>query len=133
VRLKDSLLPAGEGRGEGTPSKVTFARELRRRMTIAESKLWWHLRRRALFGVKFRRQHPIGGFIVDFYCDERMLAIELDGGGHADAAKRASDAGRSAELALRGVRVLRFWNNEVLENLDGVLRRIGEAVRPPSP
>ena len=112
---------------------MSRARELRKRQTLAEAKLWYHLRRRALFGVKFRRQHPIGEYFVDFYCEEAKLAIELDGGGHAGQQQRTYDDARTAELKRQRIRVLRFWNNDVLQNTDGVLQRIGEAVRPPSP
>ena len=84
--------------------------------------------------MKFRRQHPVGNYIVDFYCDEAKLAIELDGGQHASSS--GYDTTRTQELERLGIRVLRFWNNEVLGNLSGVLERIAEAIRvspPPSP
>jgi very-short-patch-repair endonuclease len=71
---------------------------------------------------RFRRQHPIGSYIVDFACPRKKLAIELDGGQHAE--KADEDAARSAELAQRGYRVIRFWNNDVIENLSGVLETI---------
>jgi formamidopyrimidine-DNA glycosylase len=124
-------LPAGEGRGEGHSVRVARARELREATTDAEKKLWRRIRSRQLLGTKFRRQHPIGDYIVDFYCDEARLAIELDGGQHASSSDY--DSARTEELERRGIRVLRFWNNEVLRNLDGVLLRIAEAVHPPSP
>jgi very-short-patch-repair endonuclease len=97
------------------------ARRLRRDATDVERILWFALRDR-LPGWKFRRQHPIGRRIVDFACPERKLAIELDGGQHA--LREEADERRSVELARRGYRVIRFWNNEVLENLDGVLETI---------
>ncbi len=81
--------------------------------------------------MKFRRQHPVGNYIVDFYCDEAKLAIELDGGQHAMSSEY--DLERTEELQRKGIRVLQFWNNEVLGNLDGVLERIAEALTPPSP
>ena len=120
-------LPAGEGRGEGHPSNVARARELRETTTEAEKTLWRRIRSRQLLGTKFRRQHPIGEYIVDFYCDEAKLAVELDGGQHASSSDY--DSARTQELARLGIRVLRFWNNEVLGNLDGVLQRISEALR----
>jgi very-short-patch-repair endonuclease len=128
-------LPAGEGRGEGHPIKVVRARELRENATRAEKKLWSRLRSRQIAGAKFRRQHPIGSYIVDFFCDEALLAIELDGGGHADAEQKEYDAARTEYLAGQGIRVLRFWNNEVLENTDGVLELILRTLKgpPPSP
>jgi len=86
--------------------------------------------------VKFRRQHPVGKYVVYFFCEEKGLAIELDGGQHAlpDATRR--DEERSAELARDGVKILRFWNSELLQNLEGVLSAIYAALRkgePPSP
>jgi very-short-patch-repair endonuclease len=84
-------------------------------------------------GLRFRRQHPIGNFIVDFYCLERRLVIELDGGGHAEEAQRRYDEARTRALTREGIRVMRFWNSDVLENLETVLRVIYEAAVPPSP
>jgi formamidopyrimidine-DNA glycosylase len=123
-------LPAGEGRGEGDPPSVARARELREATTDAEKALWRRIRSRQLFGIKFRRQHPIGHYIVDFYSDELKLAVELDGGQHASSSEH--DRARTEDLKRRGIRVLRFWNNEVLGNLDGVLQRISEEARSAS-
>ena len=96
------------------------ARRLRVTMTDAERKLWRTLRDRQVDGLKFRRQHPIGPYVLDFLCEERRLAVELDGGQHtAD-----KDAVRTAWLADHGVRVIRFWNNDVLTNLPGVVEMI---------
>ena len=89
--------------------------------------LWYHLRNSRLV-VRFRRQHPIGPYIVDFFCEETRLAIELDGGGHADPEQLSKDREREAALRQLGIRMVRFWNTEVYENLDGVLRRILEDV-----
>jgi len=83
---------------------------------------------------KFRRQHPIGRRIADFACPARKLVIELDGGQHADAV--VADAARTTEIAAHGYRVIRFWNNDMLENLDGVMETIRRALEPtpfPSP
>jgi very-short-patch-repair endonuclease len=107
------------------------SRKLRRDQTDAESKLWARLRSRQLCDTKFRRQHPIGPFIADFCCVERGLVIELDGGQHAAQSKR--DQRRSTFLERTGYRVLRFWDNEVLKNIDGVLERIIQTLNDPHP
>jgi very-short-patch-repair endonuclease len=108
---------------------VFFARKLRKNPTEAEYRLWVYLKKRQLFGHKFRRQHPIGPFIVDFACVEQKLLIELDGGGHAK--QKIYDHRRTAWLSERGYRVLRFWNNEVLTNVRGVLEIIASKLPPP--
>jgi len=100
------------------------ARELRVTMTGAERRLWSVLRGRRLQGYKFRRQHPFGPFILDFACVERQLVIEADGGQHAD---NEADDRRTAWLEKRGWRVLRFWNNDVLANTEGVQEAILQA------
>ncbi|MBD9478595.1 endonuclease domain-containing protein [Pseudoxanthomonas sp. PXM02] len=93
------------------------ARELRRNMTLAERKLWSFLKDRQLEGFRFRRQHPIGPYIADFVCLEAGLIVEVDGGQHMDA---KIDGPRDAFLRGKGFRILRFWNNEVMVNLEGV-------------
>jgi very-short-patch-repair endonuclease len=103
----------------------TRARELRRRSTDAERKLWQHLRDRQVGGAKFRRQVPIGPYIVDFVAIEHQLVIEVDGGQHAMA---DADLVRSRWLASQGYRVIRFWNNEVLANPEGVIDTIRRAM-----
>ena len=112
---------------------MTRARALRKAQTDAEALLWRSLRRRNLMGVKFRRQHPVEGFIADFYCGEARLIVELDGGGHAEGEQVRRDDQRTRVLERAGIRVLRFWNTDVLQNLDGVMQVILGAVRPPSP
>ena len=102
------------------------ARQLRRHQTDVEGKLWSRLRARQLSGAKFRRQYPIGGFIADFYCYERRLVIELDGGHHAEHVD--ADQSRTDFFVSQGYRVLRFWNNEVIENIDGVLEQIAHTL-----
>ncbi|MBI4737310.1 MAG: endonuclease domain-containing protein [candidate division NC10 bacterium] len=102
------------------------ARRLRRDQTEAERRLWARLRARQVHGAKFRRQHPIGGYIADFCCPECGVVVEVDGGQHA--AQVEADSRRTAFLAERGYRVLRFWDNEVLAQIDAVLERIAEAV-----
>jgi very-short-patch-repair endonuclease len=116
-------------------SPRSLARRLRRDATDAERRLWWCLRE-SLPGFKFRRQHPVGDWILDFYCPAARLAIEVDGGGHADPDVRRRDELRTSDLARRGIRVLRFWNTDVHENLDGVLEQIWRELTPsprPSP
>ena len=98
------------------------ARALRRRMTDAERLLWRHLRNREMGGWKFRRQYPVGPFIVDFICVEKNVVIEVDGGQHAE--NEELDTQRSAYLNKMGYRVLRFWNNEVLQETEAVLTAI---------
>ncbi len=113
------------------PERIDRARELRRNMTDAERLLWRHVRRKQLAGAHFRRQRPIGPFIADFVCVERRLVVELDGGQHAE--RGDDDARRTRFLEQRGYRVLRFWNNDVLSNIDGVLRVIAAALESPPP
>ena len=106
------------------------ARQLRRDQTDVESKLWLCLRARQLSSAKFRRQYPIGPFITDFCCFEHRLVLEIDGSQHAFQA--AADERRSAFLKSRGYKVLRFWDNEVIENIDGVLQQIAHALEEPN-
>ena len=106
------------------------AKRLRRDMTDAERKLWSALRGSQIQGAKFRRQKPIGPFIADFVCQEHRLIVEADGSQHAESAK---DTRRTAFLEGKGYRVLRFWNNDILGNLDGVARLIAAAVATPHP
>src|SRR5215469_2115907 len=112
---------------------VGRARELRRASTDAEQLLWRHLRNRNLSGHKFSRQEPIGPYVVDFVCRRRRLIIELDGGQHADQA--SADTRRTAALGHLGYRVVRYWNNDVLSNTEGVLAQITSELgaAPPHP
>jgi len=111
-----------------------YARRLRRAQTESEKLLWEALRRRRCAGLKFRRQHPFGPFILDFYCADHRLAVELDGGGHGEKRAAEHDRRRSRWLACQGVRELRFWNTDVIDNLDGLLVTICAAVsEAPSP
>jgi len=96
---------------------------MRRQPTKAESLLWSRLKGRRL-GVRFRRQHPIAGYIVDFYCAECRLAIELDGGGHAHDEQRRYDERRDRVLSRLGIDVVRVWNTDVLRCTDDVLAAI---------
>ena len=115
-----------------------LARRLRRGQTDAERLLWSKLRARRTLGLKFRRQAPIGPYIVDFVCFEQKLVIELDGGGHGAESQRAYDERRTKWLNEQGFTVLRFWDNEVLQETESVLERIrqvcaGEFLCPPPP
>ena len=122
----------------GATRTTFFARDLRARMTEAEIRLWYHLRRRELGDRRFRRQHPIGPYFADFACLEAHLVVELDGGQHLVS---RTDAKRDACLGRHGFRVLRFWNDDVLLRLDDVLEAILRALEdqdrdqepPPSP
>lgn len=106
------------------------ARHLRVHGTDAERKLWPELRDRRLAGAKFRRQHPLGPYVADFFCIEARLVIEVDGGQHAES---AHDAVRDRWMEDRGWRVLRFWNPDVLTNMDGVKHAILAALGKPLP
>ena len=109
------------------------ARRLRRRSTDAERRLWSRLRDRRHFTVKFRRQVPVGPYVVDFYCHEAKLVVEVDGEGHGLAGEIDEDAQRTEWLQRSSLVVLRFWNTEVVENLEGVLWKITKPLARPSP
>lgn len=108
--------------------KRAAAGRLRRRTTAAEDRLWRDLRRVPVIGSHFRRQVPIGPYVADFACLSERLVVELDGGHHGEDAQSRRDGERTAWLEGEGYRVLRFWNREVLENLEGVLDTIYAAV-----
>ena len=110
-------------------SETGLARELRQRQTRAEKTLWARLRNRQSDGVKFRRQQPIGHYIVDFANFENRVVVEIDGGQHNEREMEEKDEARTLWLSKEGYRVLRFWNNEVLGNVDGVLEVIRTALR----
>ena len=113
---------------------IETARALRRSMTDAERRLWLHLKNRQPDGYKFRRQHPCGRYVLDFYCDAARLAVELDGGQHADQRHAAHDVERTLCLAREGIRVVRCWNNDVLANIEGVVETVKIALaEKPSP
>ncbi len=128
---REALSPWGRGLGEGTghlrahlslaqeEQAIDRAQAMRRVSTEAEQRLWGILRGRRLDGLKFRRQHPFGHYIADFVCLEKHLVIELDGGSHTTA--EAYDAKRTAYFESQGFRVIRFWNNDVMGNIEGVV------------
>jgi very-short-patch-repair endonuclease len=144
VRSK-SPLPLREGvRGRGTappPRKrsatVVRARELRKTATPAEQKLWQVLRRKTINGFRFRRQFPLGPYFGDFVCLPARLVIEIDGDTHTSDEARAYDERRTRWLTGQNFRVMRFWNIDVFQNLEGAVEQIEHAVReatpPPTP
>jgi very-short-patch-repair endonuclease len=102
------------------------AKALRSHQTEAEQRLWYHLRAHRFMDLKFKRQKPVGHYIVDFVCLEQRLIVEIDGGQHAEQVEY--DQRRDAWLRNQGYTVLRFWNNEVMQQLEGVLERIRLAI-----
>jgi very-short-patch-repair endonuclease len=120
-------------RGEASAVIVHQARSLRHEATSAEKVLWSALRGRQMAGLKFRRQHPIGQVILDFYCVEKRLAVEVDGAIHLNPEQAAHDADRTDYLAQHGIRVLRFTNDEVERHLPDVLKKIQAACLTPQP
>jgi len=107
-------------------------RDLRARSTDTERLLWQKLRGRQVCNLKFFRQFSVGPYILDFYCPEKKIAIELDGSQHTTEQGVAYDVERNAYLTGKDVKVMRFWNNEVLTNVDGVVMKVLEVVKPNS-
>ncbi len=103
---------------------TNIAKNLRKRSTDTERFLWRHIRAKQLEGLKFRRQQPIGNYIVDFVCFEKRVIIELDGGQHTYDTEKNKDSIRDKWFEEQGYKVLRFWNNDVLKNMSGVLEVI---------
>jgi very-short-patch-repair endonuclease len=121
-----SRLPAS------TLERIAFARSLRGTSTEAENRLWCFLRDRRFAGAKFRRQVPVGPYVVDFLCVSDWLVVEADGGQHSERTEH--DEARTKYLEANGYRVLRFWNNDVMGNIEGVMQAIAMALTPgPSP
>ncbi len=113
------------------PVSNELVRHLRRNMTDAERQLWRHLRLKQMGGWKFRRQHPVGNYVLDFVCIETGLAVEVDGGQHAK--NHEADAARSDWLKQQGITVLRFWNHEVLQDIETVKSVIWSALQDGTP
>src|SRR5437762_11587133 len=105
-----------------------FARDMRHEATDAEKRMWRVLRDRRLSGFKFRRQYPVAGYIVDFFCAKCRLGVELDGGQHGNDANREYDERRTEKLHSVGVRMVRFWDNDVLKETDAVSEAIYQAL-----
>jgi very-short-patch-repair endonuclease len=121
----------GEG-AEGYGRMLNNAKTLRSKQTEAEQRLWYHLRAHRFLGLKFKRQKPMGRYIVDFVCLEQRLIIEVDGGQHSEQLHYDQD--RDAWLRSQGYTVLRFWNNDVMQQLENVLEQIRCALpSPPTP
>ena len=108
--------------------KYYLARNLRRNSTEQEKKLWHILRNRQFYNLKFRRQFPIGEYIVDFVCEEKKIVIELDGGQHNEKLNIEKDKIRADFIKAKGYKILRFWNNEINENFEGVYLKIKEFI-----
>ena len=113
-----------------TPKHTQVARKLRQSMTEAEKKFWFQVRNRRFENLKFKREHSIPPYVVDFYCDVHKLIIEIDGGQHNESEK---DKERDADLESRGFSVLRFWNNDILNNIEGVMESISLFLKSPHP
>ena len=110
------------------PALKKRRQELRRNQTDAEKAFWLHVRNRQFLGMKFFRQYSIGTFILDFYCPELKLAVELDGGQHTESDSKKYDVDRSEYLKTNGIYVMRFWNNDVLIHIDSVLNKIAKRI-----
>jgi very-short-patch-repair endonuclease len=144
-RTLTPTLSSKRERGEPPPNDVTGslsrsrerarvrARALRQSQTDAEALLWSKLRSRQVLDLKFRRQHPIDKYFADFVCVEIGLIVELDGGQHEDAAAVEYDRKRTEELALQGFTVLRFWDNQVLTEMQAVLEKIYQVAQTLTP
>jgi very-short-patch-repair endonuclease len=124
-------------RGKTSSRTVLAARQLRNQLTKSEQILWEALRNSRLHGIKFRRQHPFGPYVLDFFCVKAQLAVELDGGVHDQAEQKDYDQERTAYLEAQGIRVLRLKNEEITNDFGDVLRKILEFAlptpTPPSP
>ena len=129
------LSPRERGRGEGRSSKIAlppelkeFARQLREQQTEPESTIWFLLRDRRFQGLKFRRQHAVPPYVLDFYCEELKLTVELDGGQHNADSEQVRDEQRSAYLNSLGIEVVRYWNHDVLNRIEDVLQDLMQRV-----
>ena len=130
ARERRSLRKSHGGKGEGASSAIVRARSLRHRMTDAERKLWYLLRNRRFADAKFRRQVPVGPYVADFLSFEKRVVVEVDGGQHAG---KTSDAARDKWFRSQGFTVVRFWNNDVLTNLEGVFTQLAAIVERDTP
>ena len=108
-------------------------KELRNQATDSERFLWSKLCSKQILGLKFQRQYGVGPYIVDFYCPERKLAIEVDGSQHLEPDQKVYDENRTAFLREHGINVVRFWSNDVMRNIDGVIEEIIFILSSPAP
>ncbi len=115
------------------PSLKRIRRKFRNNQTNVERLLWNHLRNKQFYGLKYYRQYSIGKYILDFYCPELKLAIELDGGQHAEEKNNSHDQIRSDYLKSQGIKVMRFWDNDVIQNIESILDKIKENCNSPIP
>ena len=119
--------------------QIENSRQLRKNMTSQERKLWCIIRNRQFYGYRFRRQFPLGQYIVDFICREKKIIIEIDGGQHNEIKNIQYDNKRTEYLISEGYKVMRFWNNDIDKNISGVYEKlkevfeIGENITPPQP
>lgn len=107
-----------------------LARNLRKNSTIQEKRLWNLLKNHKFHGLKFKRQQPIGNYIVDFICKEAKIIIEIDGSQHNEFKNKEYDNERTVFLNSLGYKVIRFWNNEIYENIEGVIKKIEQEINP---
>lgn len=114
-------------------NQTARARELRRKQTWAEKKLWRLLRERQFAGYKFRRQHPFGKYFLDFYCAEARLVLETDGGGHGHPEQQIHDAERDAFLRANGIEIKRIWNRKLLNELEWVRQDLWRLLQKRAP
>jgi very-short-patch-repair endonuclease len=115
------------------PGAVVRAKRLRQESTLGEEALWERLRDRRFLGLKFRRQVPIGAYVADFYCHDRKLVLEIDGGIHEEERQKAHDENRDSNLTALGYRILRLTNGEILEDLDSALETIRQRLERRQP
>ena len=111
-------------------NKINLARNLRKNSTIQERRLWNLLKNRQFHNLKFKRQQPLGDYIVDFICKEAKIIIEIDGGQHNEPENIEYDKTRTEYLNTLEYKVIRFWNNEIYENIEGVVLRLKEEINP---
>ena len=104
-------------------------KSLRKSETDTERVLWKYLRNKRFYGIKFLRQYSVGPYILDFYCPQARLAIELDGGGHAETDQKIYDLDRTRYLRDKDIKVIRFWNNDVIKNTEAVLEKIKKKIQ----